>query len=152
MSDALSIPDLYEALSWPETGKTGQTFNSFGLRNGGITTWQDLWKLNYPTVKFLQSLKGSIGGKPVDNLALWPWASKYNITGVAPYNIVRQNLLSPYHCHWPIIAASSGRPDLYPRNYYAVDAYSADGQWRRLAGITKMYEYSVLTLHFRFKN
>src|SRR5258707_179341 len=61
MSDALSVPDLYEALSWPETGKTGQTFNSFGLRNGGITTWQDLWKLNYPTLKFLQSLKGSTG-------------------------------------------------------------------------------------------
>ena len=119
------IPDLYEALSWDEARVAGSgTFDSFSLLNGGVTTWVDLGKLDDPTVKFLLSLRGEIGGMPVDNTALWSWAAKYNVTGITLYNIVRSNSLSDYHVHWPIAVMASGSPAKYPRNRFAMDAYS----------------------------
>ncbi len=145
------IPDLYEALSWTEAGVPGSgTFNSFPLLNGGVTTWVDLGLLTDPTVNFLLSLKGEIGGNPVDNAGLWTWASKYDATGITLYNIVRSNTSSAYHVKWPIVVMASGNPAMYTRNYIAVDDYL--GEYAKLAGIPMMDDYSDLTLDFLFQN
>jgi hypothetical protein len=145
------IPDLYEALSWTETGiSVGGTFDVFTLLNGGTTTWVDLGGLYEPTVKFLLSLKGEIGGQPVDNTALWSWASIQGRIGVALYGIVQATPNSAYHVKWPIAAIASGNPAMYPRNYFAVDDYTKD--YAKLAGIPMMDDYSALTLDFLYRN
>jgi len=145
------IPDLYEALSWIETGiSVDGTFDSFPLLNGGTTTWVDLGTLYEPTVKFLLSLKGEVGGQPVDNTALWSWASIHNKIGIALYGIVQATPNSAYHVKWPIAVMASGSPAMYPRNYFAVDDYL--GEYARLAGIPMMDDYSALTLDFLYRN
>jgi hypothetical protein len=147
------IPDLYEALSWTEAGVSVSgpgTFDSFPLLNGGITTWVDLGALNEPTVKFLLSLKGEIGGNPVDNTALWSWASIRDKIGITLYGIVQSSPNSAYHVKWPIAVMASGNPTMYPRNHFAVDDYLGD--YAKLAGIPMMDDYSALTLDFLFQN
>jgi hypothetical protein len=148
------ISDLWEVKTMQEANakpSNPATWAGLGLKNGGITTWVDLWKLDYPTVKWLQSIKGTVDGIPVDNGALWSWASKYIQTGVVLYNILRTNKISPWHCHWPIVMLSSALPN-YRRQKVAVDAYSSDGKWARLAGIPCMADYSKLTLDFMIAN
>jgi hypothetical protein len=145
------MPDLYEAISWTEAGVPGSgTFDSFPLLNGGITTWVDLGELNDPTVKFLVSLNGEIGGNPVDNADLWNWASKFDTSGISLYNIVRSNPSANYHVHWPIAVMASGNPAMYVRNCFAVDEFYGD--YAKLAGIPMKDDYSLLTLDFLFEN
>jgi hypothetical protein len=145
------IPDLYEALSWIETGvSVDGTFDVFPFLNGGTTTWVDLGGLYEATVKFLLSLKGEIGGQPVDNTALWSWASIKGRIGITLYGIVQATPNSAYHVKWPIAAVASGNPAMYPRNYFAVDDYL--GEYARLAGIPMMDDYSALTLDFLYRN
>ena len=145
------IPDLYEALSWAEAGvSVPGTFDVFPFLNGGTTTWVDLGELNDPTVNFLLSLKGEIGGQPVDNAALWSWASIRDRIGITLYGIVQSDPSAAYHVKWPIVAIASGNPAMYPRNYFAVDDYTKD--YAKLAGIPMMDDYSALTLDFLYRN
>ena len=147
------IPDLYEALSWTEAGVSipgPGTFDAFPLLNGGTTTWVDLGTPDGPTVKFLLSLNGEIGGQPVDNTALWSWASIRDRIGITLYGIVQSSPNSVYHVKWPIAVMASGSPAMYPRNHFAVDDYL--GEYAKLAGIPMMDDYSALTLDFLYQN
>ena len=47
---------------------------------------------------------------------------------------------------------ASGSPAKYPRNRFAVDAYSDTRKYARLAGIPMMDDYSALTVEFLFQN
>ena len=147
------IPDLYEALSWTEAGVSipgPGTFDAFPLLNGGTTTWVDLGTPDEPTVKFLLSLNGEIGGQPVDNTALWSWASIRDRIGITLYGVVQSSPNLVYHVKWPIAVMASGSPAMYPRNHFAVDDYL--GEYARLAGIPMMDDYSALTLDFLYQN
>jgi hypothetical protein len=111
----------------------------------------DLGLESSTTEKFLQDLSGEVAGVPVNNKAAWSWASKYDRTGVTLYNIVRTNKKSPYHVHWPIVALASPGRD-YPPQRMAIDSYTHDGLYARLAGVPYMTDYSKLSFDFLLAN
>jgi hypothetical protein len=146
------VLDLWEVKNLQEAGGHASdpaTWCGLPLKNGGITTWVDLWTLDSTTVNWLRSIKGVVNGLAVDNTALWSWASRRNITGVVLYNVVQQ--FSAWHCHWPIVMLSSAGDNYSPQRV-AIAEYSNDGKWARLAGIPCMNDYSKLGLDFMIAN
>ena len=151
----LVIPDLWEVKDMQGAGIKpaggNATWCGLPLFGGGVTTWIDLGVQSSPTAKFLQSIKGTLAGVPVDNTKLWSWAITYDRMGQSVYDLIRANRLSQYHVRWPIVMMSSAGVN-YPAQRIAVDCYSTDNKWARIEGIPLLADYSKLTLDFMVEN